>query len=354
MPQWNDLAARGLEDNVYYSPKYALSLVETVESRKVSFLTLWQGEMLMALLPYTRPGFGLPGLLPGGSAWQTLYTFNCMPLLDRNDAAGVANALVKAIGQIRGGDWIIPQIYLEGPTFIALAAAFSHHRVAWQAQEPFERAFLSAGKTFEVHMQDNISSKRRRDLARSLRKLEELGTVTYESHTRGAGLENAVRAFLKIEAGGWKGQRGTALDCRNDTREFALRAFCSGQPGQSRADMLLLEGKPIAVGMMVQCGDTGYTVKGAYDEAYSSQSAGLLLEIEILKNFLTNPWVKQLDSATAGKHVIDQFWPERRKIVKLAFSYARFLPGQRLALIELTARMRLLAKAGIKRYLGRP
>lgn len=147
--------------------------------------------------------------------------------------------------------------------------------------------------------------------------------MVHESYRFGEGLERAVLAFLEIEGRGWKGERGTALGSRADTREFALRAF-TGEENTSicRADVLKLNDSAIAVSVMVFAGSTGFTVKTTYDEAYRSYSAGLLLEVDVISSLLSERWASRLDAATAGTHVVDTLWPGRMEVADLVFSLA--------------------------------
>jgi hypothetical protein len=91
-----------------------------------------------------------------------------------------------------------------------MIAACEASGVPWAACRRFQRASLEAGCTFEAHMTSHVPAKRRKDLARSRRRLEELGKVEHQIHCSGEGLDQAVSAFLGIEASGWKGKRGTA------------------------------------------------------------------------------------------------------------------------------------------------
>jgi CelD/BcsL family acetyltransferase involved in cellulose biosynthesis len=198
-------------------------------------------------------------------------------------------------------------------------------------------------------MSRHVRAKRRRDLARNRRRLEELGRVAHESHSCGEGLDRAVAAFLAIEAKGWKGRRGTALDCDERTRAFALRAF-TGDKAESicRADMLTLDGVPVAVGLTVFAGGTGFTVKCTYDEAYAGYAVGLLLEVEVIRSFLTEGWAGRLDSATAGAHAVDSLWPGRCQVADLMFSLSPWRPQTHLSALTATERMRRSAKAAIR------
>jgi CelD/BcsL family acetyltransferase involved in cellulose biosynthesis len=353
LPAWEDLCARSVENNVYYSPRYARALLASVErDTKIGFAVVWDGMRLLALLPFTRSNFAIPLVRPAGQAWQSKYTFSCMPLLDKLRKTEAAAALLDVLASITAGEWIIPTVNTKGEACRALLAALERKKLPSVLLGHFQRAVLEIGGTFEEHMTRQVSSKRRKDLARTRRRLEELGKVAHESHRFGEGLERAVSAFLKIEASGWKGKQGTALSCNEQTRQFAINAF-TGEKANSicRADVLTLNGAPIAVSLITLAGRTGFTVKGCYDEAYRSYSAGLLLEIEVIRSFLSENWASRLDSATAGTHVIDSLWPGRVEVADLTFSLSPRYPKLRLCALQISDQMRRNIRTGIKRLL---
>jgi CelD/BcsL family acetyltransferase involved in cellulose biosynthesis len=355
LPAWENLCARSVEDNVYYSPRYARALLASVErDTKVVFAVVWDGMRLVALLPFTRPKFAIPLLQPAGWAWQSKYTFSCMPLLDKLRKTEAAAALLDVLASVSPAEWIIPTVNTEGEACRALLAALERRGRPSVLLHHFQRAILDAGSTFDEHMNHHVSSKRRKDLERNRRRLEELGKVGHESHRFGEGLDRAVSAFLKIEASGWKGKQGTALACDEKTRKFAKDVF-SGVEANSicRADILTLNGAPIAVSLMTLAGHTGFTVKCSYDEAYRSYSAGLLLEIEVIRSFLSENWASRLDSATAGTHVIDGLWPGRIEVADLIFSLSPRYPALRLSALQISDQTRRNIRAGIKRYAAR-
>ncbi|MCB1377133.1 MAG: GNAT family N-acetyltransferase [Alphaproteobacteria bacterium] len=353
--EWDDLCRRAIEDNVYFTSHYALSLLDTVATRdKVLFVTVREGDRLVGMLPVVSSLVSIPSLKAAGRAWSTDYTFSATPLLDRSCAMDAAAALVEGLRRIRAGEWIIPTVNVEAPSGRALIDALDLCGIPWNARTTFERASISADISYEDLMNDRVGSKRRRELARSRRRLEELGEVCHEWQTSGQGLARAVESFLNLEASGWKGERGTALACTPATRAFALRAFAeAGSSNRCRADLLLLNGRPIAAGIIVLSGRTGFTVKGAYDEAYAKFSVGLLLELEVLKSFLSEGWAERLDAATAGAHVIDRLWPDRVKVADIVLSLSSIAPNARLNSYTRVMDGRATAKRWAKQLLGR-
>src|SRR5215207_2979308 len=354
LPAWEDLCRRCVEDNVYYSPRYARALLESVDQEKdVAFAVVWGDMRLVAMLPLTISKVAIPLLRPAGQAWQTKYTFGCMPLLDGQRKTEAAAALLDVLASISAGEWIIPSVNVEGATCKTLIAALEGKSLGWEFVNRFQRAALETGSTFEEHMQRHVSAKRRKDIARNRRRLAELGTVAHQSHSAGEALQQAVSAFLSVEAAGWKGKRGTALACNENTRRFAINAF-TGEKNNSicRADVLTLDGRPIAVSLIAFMGRTGFTVKCSYDEAYHSYSAGLLLETEVIRSFLSENWADRLDSATAGPHVIDGLWPQRIEVADLMFSLSPRAAELRLSALQMSEQMQKNLKSTTKQCLA--
>ncbi len=332
LPQWNNLCQRSAEDNVYYTPNYMLPLLDTVAANTdVRILTGWDGDQLIAMLPVVVKGIAVPGITAAAKAWQTDYTFNCLPLLDAGQTEAAAGAIIDALSTLTRAECVFPEVNSDGPVCLALQRALAARGAPLSLERKFERASLSVGPSFEEHMTSHVSAKRRRELSRNRRRLEEMGRLTLRTERSGPGLAEAVQSFLFLEASGWKGKRRTALACDAVTRSFAERAFGpSGGEHTSRVDLLLLDGKPIAGGVIVFSGSTGFTVKGAYDEAYSSYGAGLLIEQDVIRSFLTERWAQRLDAATNGSHVIDYLWPDRVNVADLVFSLAQTSASLRL------------------------
>ena len=353
--QWRALCKRSVEDNVYYAPAYMLALLDSVAaSSDVKIVTGWDGNRLIAFLPVILRKLTVPGLIASGEAWRTDYTNNCLPLLDDEQPDAAACTILHGLLMLKRSEWVVPELNSEGAVCHALRRALESCGAPYSLDREFERASLSIGPSFDEHMKAHVSSKRRRELARNRRRLEENGKLTLRTETSGPGLVEAVQAFLTLEASGWKGSRGTALACSPETKAFAKQAYgTSSIESASRVDLLLLSGKPIAAGVIVFSGSTGFTVKGAYDEAYGSFGAGLLLEQEVIKSFLTDRWAKRLDAATNGRHVIDCLWPDKVRVADLAFSLAGVGASNRLRAMLMLRSAARGTKTMLKRLLKR-
>ena len=342
-PEWEELLENALEKNAYYHRSYCTALLNHIEKRRLQVIAVWTNQALIALMPFISDRQHWAGLMTVNKAWTTDYTTTSIPLIDRRHTDDAVAGLVDAMGAPMTGSnlWLMPNMNIEGPVTTALKAGFAKRALPFQTFDPFNRAVLARRGTFEDHMKEHLSKKRRKDLRRNRKRLDELGTVTWTAHDHGAELDEAVDAFLRIEASGWKGERGTALDCTDTTRAFAQQAFGSGNgDGVTRADVLRLNGTPIAINLTLLSGDTGFTIKCAYDEAYKSQSAGLLLEEEMIRSVLEDNWIERLDSSAVSGHLITSFWNETLEIADMLidtkagaspvrFSFLSYLEGRR-------------------------
>ncbi len=345
-PEWEELVENALEENAYYHRGYCTALLNHIEMRPLKVITVWKGEALIALMPFVSDRLHWGGIMTVNKAWTTDYTTTSIPLIDRRYADDAVGGLVDAMSApITGSNiWLLPNISIEEPVTTALKSELASRALPSQNFDRFERAILEKRGSFEDHMKEHVSKKRRKDLRRNRKRLDDLGTVTWTAHVAGTELDDAIDAFLKIEASGWKGKRGTALDCTAATRAFAKQAFGSGAgDGVTRADVLRLDGTPIAVNLTLLSGSTGFTIKCAYDEAYKGQSAGLLLEEEMIRSVLEDDWIEWLDSSAVSGHLITSFWNETIAIADMLidakagasaarFSFLSFLEAQRRSL----------------------
>jgi CelD/BcsL family acetyltransferase involved in cellulose biosynthesis len=174
----------------------------------------------------------------------------------------------------------------------------------------FERPILKRRADYDTYARTYLKPDRRKGLRRQRRRLAEQGALAFQSVMGGSTLlQQAVEEFLALEARGWKGARGTALACRRQTADFARTLFVrAGQGGVSpRADVLSLDGRPIAVSLALVCGGTAHLLKTAYDESLRAYAPGLILEDEIIRAFHATAFADRLDTASVAGSALDDF-----------------------------------------------
>lgn len=317
---WDCLTENALEENAYFCRKYAEALLTHVEHRPLKALAVWQHDQLIALLPFTQSRRRWGGLAKLNHVWTTPYSMLSVPLIHKQHADLALRCLTTAMGDGSTGStlWLFDNLALDGTAGKEMLQHFKAAQNPFCILDPFDRAILRRQGDFAAHMKEHVSKKRRKDLVRNRKRLSELGTLTLTDCSAGADLNDAVEEFLRIEAAGWKGKRGTALNCNANTRAFAKQAF--GDPAGApitRADVLALDGRAIAVNLSLQTGRTAFTIKCAFDEEYRNYGAGLLLEEDMIREMLEGNWADKLDSATAPGHLIQGLWNSSTRIADL-------------------------------------
>jgi CelD/BcsL family acetyltransferase involved in cellulose biosynthesis len=289
-------------------------------------------------------GFVAGRMAMGGavfSVWTHAYAPYGAPLVRPGEETAVVAALFGFLaGQgVAALDW--PMLD-AGPLDAALVAAIAHRRV--DVLDTHGRAVLTAAPP--------ALSKDHRRLSR---RLGEQGEVRRVSTAEGHDPAAAVAAFLALEAEGWKGRRGTALSARPQTLRLVEEGIGSLlRSGQARIDSLLLDGRPIAAGVVLMSGSRAWYWKTAYDETLSRFSPGVLLSHAIGAAAIAVPGVTLVDScAIAGHPMIDRIWPERMTVTSRFVAVAEGAPGWRyqaaLAVRRGLAEGRALAKRLMKR-----
>jgi len=128
------------------------------------------------------------------------------------------------------------------------------------------------------------SSQRRRNLERCRRRLREHGTVDCQWLRPANGeIESVLARALAIEDSGWKGHAGSSMARRSDLHDFVLgiaRSFAGR--GALMVAFLTLDGKPVAMQVVLEHGSAWHEVKIGYDERWKSVAPGMLLAVATL------------------------------------------------------------------------
>lgn len=132
---------------------------------------------------------------------------------------------------------------------------------------------------------NSLSSRRRYDYRRAHAKLERSGKVSVDFiHPSEEELEPLLTEAFRIEASGWKGRAGTALQFNLPLQRF-LRAYAllACRLGILRLSYLKVNNKIIAMQIGVEYADCYWVLKVGYDENWASCSPGMQLTMEAVK-----------------------------------------------------------------------
>ena len=195
------------------------------------------------------------------------------------------------------------------PTTDALLAAATHHHFLnrWQ------RAALHVTGSYDDWLMQNFDHKRRKELKRLRARLSEQGTLVVSHLQPGGDLGPFIKAFLDLEAKGWKGKRGTAIE--NDPRLVkGLEQGLAGlhRSGNVRFWMMQLDGKPIAALFALIDGEEATLGKIAHDETWAKFSPGVQIILEATEALFAEEGVSLADSNAIPDHpMINRIWRDR-------------------------------------------
>jgi CelD/BcsL family acetyltransferase involved in cellulose biosynthesis len=318
---WADLAAVASEPNPFAECWFMRPAISSLAKRTDDrMLAVWQSGALIGMLPLTSAASY--GRIPVRHAenWVHYHCFLGTPLVRAGFEITFWEAALKALD---AADWAPNFLHLVGldPTGPIYAGLCEVRRA--DIVHRSERALLHSDLDPEAYYEANVRPKKRKEIRRLRARLDELGTVSFEQLDIGAPIKDWIMDFLALEASGWKGREGSALNGQASTKAFFEKTV-SGAHLAGKLDMLrlTLNGKPIAMLVNFTTPPGSYAFKIAFDEDYARFSPGVLIKIENLK-ILNDPRIKWTDSCAVEDHpMINSLWAERRSIVRVTIPLA--------------------------------
>ncbi|WP_305988209.1 GNAT family N-acetyltransferase [Roseibium sp. MMSF_3544] len=305
---WQALCDDALDPNPFFGPQFLRPFLHHMGGSAVRLVVVREkrtGRWLLAAPVGRRPA-GLA--LPVATAWTSDYAPLGAPLMHPDAREKDVTLFFKAAAGV-AGVLAIPYLPLASQTAQRLmklegVQAF----VTLQAQ----RAAHASGAEGEQQLEEAYKGKRRKEMRRLLRRLEDHGPVAFACVT-GPAVPESFEAFLDLEASGWKGHGQSALKSKAQTAAFSREAIAAlAQNDRIRIDQLRAGDRVIAsLVSFIEGGDV-FTWKIAFDESFARYSPGAQLAIQAFRENLAHPGFRQADSlAIPGHSMIEPLWRGR-------------------------------------------
>ena len=331
----DDLAADLLETNVFYESIMAESAVRSFGAgRQLELVFVYRSDpgapqrppRLCGFFPFERRARyrGLP--IAALVSFKHLHCFLCTPLVRREGASATfAAAFDWLIGESGASVVELRSIAAEGPVHQLLVEQLHARRRPFWLGDWSTRAFFEPGKDAESYLRRAISGLALKEARRKEKRLRERGRLVWRELEPGEDAAPWLRAFLQLEASGWKGRGRSALACSEPEREFFVStATAAHELGRLMLLGLFLDDRPLALKCNFLAGDGGFAFKIAFDEAYRAFSPGFLLEIENVRRLHRRPEIRWMDSCADADHaMINRLWPGRRTMASVLFATGR-------------------------------
>jgi CelD/BcsL family acetyltransferase involved in cellulose biosynthesis len=313
---WRALAARAAEPNGYYLPDWELAVNASVPGRTgASALAAWHDKMLVGLLPVISMrqayNIALPALV-SAHPYGTL----CSPPLDHGMAVDAAATLLQAARQSGARALILREIALDGRAMKAFNTVLRGEGLRRRVLQWHLRASLDATHDADELLRDALGAKKLKELRRQRHRLAEHGAVSFEVARSPQEVATAIETFLKLEASGWKGARGTALaQVEGDTAFIRRATGALAETGNCEIVTLRAGETPVASGLMLRHQSRAFFFKLGVDERFAKYSPGVQLTLDLTRHLCADPAIASADSTASPDHpMINPIWRGRLAI----------------------------------------
>jgi CelD/BcsL family acetyltransferase involved in cellulose biosynthesis len=362
------LAARALEPNVFFNPRFLAPAMPRLEDREVRLAVIRDGNeyrsRLRLLLPFSIERPTMPLGVSVMRSWSHPFGPLGTPLIDSDNPAQVMDDFLIMVARphLRMPKVLVmPDMHLDGVVAGVLRSFAASRDLTLVATEEVERAFLESDLDGEAYLKASLRPHHYREFRRLKRRLGEKSALEYGVARQPEDIRRGVEAFLALEAAGWKGRERTAMVTDRYRAAFAREAVhLLSERDMCRVHTLSLDGRIIASLIVFIEQGVAYTWKTAYDENYSAWSPGTLLMIEATKTHLDDPNIQATDSCAAPDHVVmDRLWSERRRMGTLVLGItpqadrAARQAAKQLHLYRETRNMARLLRERVRQLVGR-
>ena len=314
--QWAALAERAADDNLFLHPDFAMPAISHLGGRDVRIATVvTSGGRLVALAPVARARLGR--IAPAVRLWSHRYGPLGLPLIAEDVVEEAVASLVEGLAPGDGRtSLLVPDLPLDGPVAQAIVRFSRRSERPVAVLNRHARAMLDRTADGLLDLRGVLSTKRRKEINRQMRRLGDLGSVSMETTVEPDRVRARFEEFLALEAAGWKGRRGTALASTAATAEFGREVvFNRADGGAVRIDSIRVGARPVAIIVAFVGGATAFTWKIAYDEAYARFSPGAQLMLRVAGSLFSDPAVARIDSCAVANHpMVDHLWSGRMAI----------------------------------------
>jgi CelD/BcsL family acetyltransferase involved in cellulose biosynthesis len=325
------LAARAIEPNVFFNPRFLAPAMPRLEDREVRLAVMRDGDdyrsRLRLLLPLSVERSAVPLGVPVVRVWSSPFGPLGTPLLDRDDPEGVLEDFFAMLARPRLGlprVLVLPDMPLDGPVARLIQSMAVARNLPLEVTGVIMRPALEGDADGEAYLRASLRQEKRKELRRLRRRLADRGRLDYHVLRAREEVRLGLEHFLALEASGWKGRARTAMAIDRFRAAFAREAINGlAAEDKCRIHELRLDGRVIASLVVLVEGGVAWTWKTAYDESLAAFSPGMLLMTDVTRTLLEDPNIRMTDSCAVPDHpVVSRLWREQRRIGTLVVGLA--------------------------------
>lgn len=197
------------------------------------------------------------------------------------------SSLIKFLNQSSPFKWsAINFNSLSEKSDILKLLALSNNDFLSHASPTKTSSYISCGNTYEQST-SHMTRKFLRNIRRFQNKAEREGEIKFISITpKSNEIDSFFQQFLAIEAGGWKGQKNTAIKCDPKLISFYKQLSKINEKNLTAViNTLYLDDIPIATQLGLKLGDQLNLLKIGFSEHYKSLGPGNVILSKAISHF---------------------------------------------------------------------
>ncbi len=298
---WRELAGRSLIASGHNAPELLLPAFKRRSNAILATVRDSEGlQLALALSPRRLP-------LAFHASLSTPVNFYGLPHLGRYQAASAMLAMLRHLDQ----PLLLHAVPMDSAIWDVMAEAAGHVRILDQ----WDRAVLRPQGTYAGWLETTFDPKRRREYRRQRSRLAEQGKLEALSFKTGDDAAIWTAEFLDLEARGWKGKRGTALQSIPGVAETLIESLSGlAEAGKLRFWKLALDGKPIAMLFAIVEGNEAWLGKIGHDEDLARFSPGVQIVLHATEQLFAEGVTSADSCASADNPLMNPLWRGRMRV----------------------------------------
>jgi CelD/BcsL family acetyltransferase involved in cellulose biosynthesis len=242
-------------------------------SDRLAVATVRRDGRLVGAFPLRRSGKLTLGLVNGHST-------TCRPLAVDPEAM---EALVDLVVTGAGGGLELRGLPLGDPGVEALERRLGASRMQTISEHAFASPYIDTSGDWDEWREKN-KSRWKAPLERKWRKIDRDHDAVWVLVEAPKDLDAELAEGLRIEASGWKGEGGTAIESASESAAFyRLMAAAFQARDELRFNWLHLDGTAVSFDFCLLYRDRLYTLKSGFDEDYKGLAPGLVHRLAVIR-----------------------------------------------------------------------
>ncbi len=318
--EWHDLIAECEDENPFFTPAFLQSALKSLATETpVKILCIRDTDRLIGLLPVVNVKGFAKAPFHYLKSWMHPYCYLGAPLIrDGNDAAFIT-AVHDGLSGLPNAPKLLRMERVPALsnliTCVDSVLADNSNLLSGEIQ----RSAIIGAFNYSDHLKTNITSRKRSDLSRLSRRLNEVGDVDFQLMSSNDDVDKWIDDFLTLENKGWKGKAGTSLAANANDKAFFIQ-MTRDMATQNRLVMqrMTVDSTIVAMSTNFLHNGQGYGFKACYDEDFSQYSPGVLASLNLMEYLGELKELRFFDSCMSpDKSSLQRFWPHKRGLKNL-------------------------------------